>query len=111
MTTEPASSKDKATAATSSMFALLGNTEWVKALNDAPTKIYASGWEKALSLAADRLQDQAAYLKQLSQCTDPAEALKLNTAFSQQLVTRMWEDGVKLFDGIRTSIASATPGK
>lgn len=93
------------------LFGSLGNTDWLKFWSDAPAKIYADGWGKALGLAADRLQDQATYLKQVSQCTDPAEALKLHTAFAQQSVSRLLEDGTKIFDGFRTSIAACVPGK
>ena len=93
------------------LFASLGNTDWIKFWSDAPAKIYAEEWRKALGFAADRLQDQAAYLKQLSQCTDPAEALKLNAAFAQESVKHVLDDGAKIFDGFRTSVASGAPGK
>lgn len=88
-----------------------GNTEWIKSLSGAPTKICAAGWERTLAFTAERLQDQAAYLKQLSQCTDPAEALKLNASFSQQFFASLWDDAMKFFDGVRTSIASVVPDK
>ncbi|MBB4020011.1 hypothetical protein GGR16_005073 [Chelatococcus caeni] len=107
MATETTPPKSQ-TAASNPLFASLGNTDWVKLWSDAPAKIYADGWGKVLGLAADRLQDQAAYLKQLSQCTDPAEALKLNAAFAQQSVSRLWNDGTKIFDGVR-SITSTEP--
>lgn len=90
------------------LFASLGNTDWIKFWSDAPAKIYAEGWGKALGFAADRLQDQAAYLKQLSQCSDPAAALKLNADFAQQSVSRLWNDGTKIFEGVR-SITSTEP--
>lgn len=93
------------------LFASLGNTDWVKLWSDAPAKIYAEGWGKALGFAADKLQDQATYLRQVSQCTDPAEAMKLNAAFTQQSFSRLWDDGAKIFDGFRTSIAAGVPGK
>lgn len=96
------------TTASESIFASLGNTDWVKTWSDAPAKIYAAGWGQALSLVADRLQDQAAYLKQLSQCSDPAAALKLNAEFAQQSVSRLWNDGTKIFEGVR-SITSTEP--
>lgn len=99
------------TTASESIFASLGNTDWVKLWSDAPTKICVEGWRKALGFAADRLQDQAAYLKQLSQCADPAEALKLNAAFAQESVKHVLDDGAKIFDGFRTSVASGSPGK
>ncbi|MDX3966311.1 MAG: phasin family protein [Bradyrhizobium sp.] len=90
------------------LFASLGNTDWVKLWSDAPAKMYAAGWGQALGLVADRLQDQAAYLKQLSQCSDPAAALKLNAEFAQQSVSRLWNDGTKIFEGVR-SITSTEP--
>lgn len=46
------------------LFASLGNTDWAKLWSDAPARIYADGWGKVLGLAADRLQDQATYLRQ-----------------------------------------------
>ncbi|WP_414463678.1 phasin family protein [Hyphomicrobium sp. B1] len=110
MATETTPPKSQ-TAASNPLFASLGNTDWVKLWSDAPAKIYADGWGKVLGLAADRLQDQATYLRQVSQCTDPAEAFKLNVAFAQQSVSHLLEDGTKIFDGIRTSIAAGAPGK
>jgi len=110
MATETTAPKGHATAS-NPVFTSLGNTDWVKHWSDAAAKIYADGWAKVLGLAADGLQDQVTYLRQLSQCTDPAEALKLNTAFAQQSVSRLLEDGTKIFDGIRTSIPSSAPGK
>lgn len=110
MATETTTPKGQ-TIVSNPIFAPLGNTDWVKLWSDAPAKIYANGWGKALELAADRLEDQATYLKQASQCTDPAEALKLNAEFAQQSFSRLWDDGVKLFDGIRSSVVPPTTGK
>ncbi len=99
------------TTASNPVFASLGNTDWLKPWSEAPAKIYADGWAKVLGFAADRLEDQATYLKQVSQCTDPAEALKLNAAFVQQSVLRLWDDGKKISDEIRTDIVSSAPSK
>lgn len=109
MATEATAPKGHTTAS-DSVFPSLGNTDLAKILKGAP-EVYAAGWGKVLGFAADRLQDQATYLKQLSQCTDPAEALKLNATFAQQSVSRLWDDGVKVFDGFRASFASGLPEK
>lgn len=108
MTAETATQKaQKAqTIASDPVFPPFGNTDWIKSVTEASTKLYVGCWGKAIDLAADRLQDQAAYLKSLSQCTDPAEALKLNAAFAQQSASCLLEDGPKLFDSFRSSVAT-----
>lgn len=83
MATETTAPKGQMTAS-DPVFASLGNTDWVKLWSDAPTKIYATGW---------------------------GEALKLNAGFAQQSVSHLLEDGKKLFDDFRASIALIAPGK
>jgi hypothetical protein len=46
--------------------AYFGSADWIKSFSETPAKLYAGCFGKALDLAADRLQDQAAYLKSLS---------------------------------------------
>lgn len=109
MATEATAPKGHTTAS-DPVFPPLGNTDLAKILKGAP-EVYAAGWGKVLGFAADRLQDQATYLKQLSQCADPAEALKLNTAFAQESIKRVVDESTKMFDGFRANVASAVPGK
>lgn len=110
MATETAAPKGHTTAS-NPVFASLGNTDWLKTWSEAPAKIYTDGWAKVLGLAADGLQDQVTYLRQVSQCTDPAEALKLNATFVQQSVLRLWDNGKKISDEISTHIVSSAPSK
>lgn len=105
MATEPTAPKGQTTAS-NHLFAPSVSTDWLKFWSDAPARFYTEEWRKILGLAADRLRDQADFLRNVSQCTDPAEALKLNANFAQQSLALFWENGSKAFDSFRAPKAS-----
>lgn len=106
MTTEASAPKAETFAST-----LFPAADWLKGWGETPARTYAAAWEKALDLAAEGLEEQAAYLRQLSHCTDPAEAMRLNASFAQQSVQRLWADSAKAFQDLRSGFAPAEPGK
>lgn len=109
MTTETSAPKAEAAFFTAS--ASFPPAEWMKGWGEAPAKAYAAAWGKALDLAAEGLEEQAAYLRQLSRCTDPAEALRLNATFAQQSIQRLWSDSAKAFQDLRAGLPPAGTGK
>jgi len=109
MTTETSAPKAETTFFTAST--PFPAADWLKGWGEAPAKAYASVWGRALDLAAGSLEEQAAYLRQLSHCTDPAEALKLNTTFAQQSVQRLWSDSAKAFQDLRSGFPPVATGK
>lgn len=82
------------------------NPEWLKQFTDAPAKFYSSAWNQLLGLSASYLQDQADYVKKLSQCTDPAEALKCHGDFAKKSWAHSCDESSKILDTIRTNFSS-----
>ncbi|WP_454917370.1 phasin family protein [Xanthobacter sediminis] len=109
MTTETSAPKAETTFFTSS--ASFPGTDWLKGWGEAPAKAYAAAWGKVLDLAAGSLEEQAAHLRQLSRCTDPAEALRLNATFAQQSIQRLWSDSAKAFQDVRSGFPPIGTGK
>jgi hypothetical protein len=90
-------------------FPFFGNSEWVKSISETPMKFYISAWKEGLEYFASCLQDQAEYTRKLSQCTDPAEALKCHGEFAQKTWTRSRDEGAKILENVRTNFPSAAP--
>lgn len=67
-------------------FSLFGNTDWLKPFPlSTPSnrmKAYVAAWQEVLGVAAARLPEQADYVKNLSECKDPADALTQSVEFS-----------------------------
>lgn len=91
-------------------FPFFNNLEWLKSFAGNPEKLYGA-WNEALGVTASRLQEQADYAKALSECTDPAEALKFSAEFAQNAWKKSYSDGSKFFEAWRTSLFSAAQGK
>lgn len=87
------------TTASETMFATYANLPWVKAWNAVPTQNLSGGWSTALNILADRLQDQAGFVRQLSECNDPAAALQLNATFAQRSMKHLWDDNAAILEG------------
>lgn len=87
-------------------FPFPGNAEWIKSLFAAPAKACSCTWHGALDFTASCLQDQADYLRQLSQSKDPADALKCHTEFTQKCWQRSFKEGSRIFDTVRSSFPS-----
>lgn len=97
--------------ATGPKFTVFSNSEWLlKLFAGNPAKLYGV-WNEALGLTASRLQEQADYAKALSECTDPAEALKYSAEFVQNAWKKSYSDGSKLFEAWRTSLSSTAQDK
>ena len=106
--------------ATGPEFSLFNNSEWLISFfsNSELLKLFAGNpaklqgvWNEALGLTASRLQEQADYAKALSECADPAEALRYSAEFVQNAWKNSYRDGSKLFQASRTSLSSAAQGK
>ncbi|MGE4372793.1 MAG: phasin family protein [Xanthobacter sp.] len=83
------------------------NLPWVKAWSTTPVQGFGPSWSTALNLIADRLEEQAGFIRQFSQCSDPATALQLSTTYTQTSMKRLWDDNTALFEGVRSTLASA----
>lgn len=79
---------------------------WLKPFCEGPANLYRTAWGEAARLAARGLQDQAHYMKKLSECTEPLEALRCHGEFLQQSWTRCFEDGSRALDAFRTGAFS-----
>ncbi|MGR7997728.1 phasin family protein [Xanthobacter sp. ZOL 2024] len=66
---------------------------------------------QALGFAAGALENQATYLRQLSQCTDPAEAMKLHSDFIQKAAQLFWRDGAEALSRAGYPQAPAAAGR
>lgn len=91
-------------------FPFPSSSEWLKSFTGNPGKLYGV-WNQALNLTASRLQEQADYAKALSECTDPAEALKYSAEFVQNAWKKSFSDGSKFFEAWRENLSSAALGK
>lgn len=90
-------------------FAVPGSTEWMKSFAQVPTALFASKWKDTLGFTACFLKDQADYVTQLAECTDPAQVLKCQAEFAQKSWTRCCDEGSKFIESARTKLLSATP--
>lgn len=85
-------------------FSFFGNTDWWKPFPlSTPSnrmKAYVAAWQEVLGVAAARLQEQADYVKNLSECKDPADALTQSVEFSRLSLARSSADGSRLFSSI-----------
>ncbi|MFH3480750.1 hypothetical protein [Xanthobacter variabilis] len=95
------------TAAMDATLASYANLPWVKAWSAAPVQEFGTGWSAALNLFADRLEEQASFVRQISQCNDPAAALQLSATYTQKTMKHLWDDNTALFEGWRSKLASA----
>lgn len=98
------------TTASETTFATYANLPWVKGWNAVPIQSLSGGWNTVLNILADRLQDQAAFVRQLAQCSDPVVALQLNAAFAQKSLKHLWDDNAALLESVysRVTLASLT---
>jgi hypothetical protein len=68
---------------------------------DTPWKLYAGAVKEALSFTASRLQDQVDYMRKLSDCRDPTEALNCQWEFAQ----KYWADCTeKIAESLRANL-------
>lgn len=86
-----------------------GNVEWVKSFSEAPVKIYSNICREALDATARRLQVHANYVKKLSECDGPADALTCHGEFVQGFVLSFFEDGRRAFETWREAISPPGP--
>jgi hypothetical protein len=96
--------KPNAQAATDFGFVIPCEADWLKSFADTPWKLYAGAVKGALGFTASRLQDQADYMRKLSDCSNPTEALNCQWAFAQQYWARCTEEGSKLVDSLRVNL-------
>ena len=92
--------------ATNGKLPFLTNPEWAKSVSEGPLKFYTSAWKEALGFTASCFETQAEYVRKLSQCSDPAEALKCHAEFAQKSWVRSCDEGAKLLDNVRTNLAT-----
>lgn len=90
------------TAALDATLASYANLPWVKAWNTAPIRGFDAGWSTALNLFADRLEEQAGFVRQFSQCSDPAAALQLSATYTQKSMKHLLDYNTALFEGWRS---------
>lgn len=69
---------------------------------------YTAMWNQALRFAERSLRDQADYVQKLSECRDPAAALKCNAEFMQQSWARSVDEGSKLLKTVQSGISSSS---
>jgi hypothetical protein len=98
-------------AAINSQFPFAASPEWLKSFTDAPIKFCGTAWKETLGYTASCLQDQADYVKKLSGCKDPAEALKCQWEFAQQSWIRSSDGASKFMDALRRNAWSGPAGK
>lgn len=108
MTTEASTPKKETTFFATSGFPGEG---WPMGWGETSTKACASAWVRALELVAGSLEEQAEYLRHLSHCADPAEALRLNSTFAQHAFRRLWRDGSKAIEELRSGFVTAATDK
>jgi phasin protein len=101
-------SKRAAEAASNSGPAFLDAIGWMKPLYGGPANVCGAAWSEAARLAASSLQDQADYMKKLSECTEPLEALKCHGEFVQRSWARCFEQGSRAFDALRTGTSASS---
>lgn len=83
---------------------LPGSSDWLQRSAQAPLKFYI----EALQFTARSLQDQADYVRKLSECSDPATAMKCHGEFMQQAWARSVKEGSKLFGTLQSSSPSSS---
>lgn len=84
------------------------NPDGLRPVTEGPMKFYATMWNEALRQAARALHDQADYVQKLSECSDPAEALRCHGEFVQQSWTRSINEGSKMFSALQANISSSS---
>ena len=100
-------SKRAAEAAGNSGPAFLDAIGWMTPFCRGPAAACGATWSEAARLAASSLQDQADYIKKLSECTEPLEALKCHGEFVQRSWRRCFEQGSRAFDVLRTGVSTS----
>lgn len=100
-------SKRAAEAASNSGPAFLEAIGWMKPFYDGPANACGAAWSEAAKLAASSLQDQADYMKKLSECTEPLQAFKCHGDFVQRSWARCFEQGSRTLEALRTGVSTS----
>lgn len=95
------------TTASDTTYATYVNLPWMKGWNAAASQSFSAGWSASLNILADRLQNEAGFVRQLSQCSDPVVALQLNATFVQQSLKDLWDDNAAILEVLYSKFTSA----
>ncbi|MBR1040715.1 phasin family protein [Bradyrhizobium viridifuturi] len=88
-------------------FSLL-SVDWLKKMSETPQKFYFDLYRGAFSAIARQLQDQADYVRKLSEITQPTDALACHSEFARKTVAGWVDEGRQIFG---RSLETMTPDK
>ncbi|MGV6876329.1 phasin family protein [Pseudochelatococcus sp. B33] len=71
--------------------------DWLKELGQAPAKVYAELYRNALRVAARQLENQADYLRELSEAEGPQDVFARHSGFAQKFLAGWIAEGQRLF--------------